>query len=212
MGSPEKPPPAAKAKRLRLWLALAAASVAGVFYCLALTLVGNGEESRAPNPTYAYRYDASPLTVADQDVPGWSSQPTAAKERVDDDPTVEAGDPSLLSPPMPPRAPPPKGPRPDSNPTWGVTPRPGPIRIRAVDCTLSATLWTGAMERKLSHYMQQLTGRWGDEPKVRRELNKDFRAHQNKLSNSDGTQGTCEKISRDLDDWLRQWQHLADEN
>jgi serine/threonine-protein kinase len=80
-----------------------------------------------------------------------------------------------------------------------------PIPAQEVDCTVPANIWTGAMTTKLSSYTQRLTRRWRDEPEVRKKINDEFKAHQDSIRNSDGAAGTCEKISKDLDNWMKQY-------
>jgi hypothetical protein len=78
------------------------------------------------------------------------------------------------------------------------------IPTQEVDCAVPASVWTGAMATKLSVYAQRLTRRW-DEPEVRTKINGEVKTHQDTIRNSDGTFGTCEKINKDLDNWLKQY-------
>jgi len=80
-----------------------------------------------------------------------------------------------------------------------------PQSVVPVDCSMSASIWMGAMERRLSAYSQQLTARWGDVQEVRKGINGEFREHQSNIRGSDGSAATCEAISKDLDNWLRRY-------
>jgi serine/threonine-protein kinase len=80
-----------------------------------------------------------------------------------------------------------------------------PTPTQEVDCTVPASIWTGAMTTKLGSYTQRLTRRWRDEPGVREKINAEFKTHQDNIRNSDGAPGTCEKISKDLDNWLKHY-------
>ena len=186
-GLPEKPPPAKQAKRLCLWLALVATCI------LCLAVVGVLFSWRSNTAVYALRGPDNPLSVDEQDLPGWRAQkplsPTVKWEEVETPPT------SL--PPSPP----------DrvvvETPPTSLPPSP-PDRV--VDCTLPADVWTDALLVKCWRYLEFLEALVAlEEPEFWNKLKKDSSTYLNKIRDNDGTQETCEKINQDLDDWL--WQH-----
>jgi len=99
-----------------------------------------------------------------------------------------------------------------TTPVVKPTPTPPPpavavhVQTQEVDCTVPASVWAGAMSTKLSAYTQRITTRWRDEPEVRKKINSEFKTYQDKIKNSDDAKGTCEKISKDLDSWLRHYE------
>ena len=138
-------------------------------------------------------YGEHPMRVDSQYVPGWPEQthaPTAEEER-DGDGSPETPEETrayclkLLS---------------------SLHLPPSPPDIPTVDCTLPAAVWTDALMAKFRMYLSCL-----ETPAdlgLQRALEgpeawQDFRTYRNKIRDNDGTQETCEKISQDLDDWLR---------
>ena len=78
------------------------------------------------------------------------------------------------------------------------------VRLQPVDCTIPADIWRGLMDQKLSNYMQQLTTSWRDIKKVKELIDDEFMVHKRKIENNDGSKETCEAISKNLDNWLKQ--------
>ena len=190
-------------KRLYLWLACVAACIAamalGVYVGLVFArppaegltvVVSPGDMPSVETPPPPKEAEAKKVEAKEAE----AKEAQQLTERV----STKSEPPSARPAPAKAKAAPPP-------PRGKAAPSPAKTRMQtqAVNCTMPTYLWTHDMELKLMAYAQQLNRRWGDNPEVKKDIVRAFTAHRNKISNNDGSQGACEKISKDLDHWLR---------